>query len=175
MPARPVIRLSVDQFHRPKAVRLQRGTLSPEGYYHDSFDHETIIDQVLRPLGPGGNGRYLPGAFDYRTDSSSHAAPQSAPGGAILLFDGVFLLRPELRDAWDLSIYLHVADDVTLSRALVRDLELFGSPDVVEERYRQRYLPGQRLYRREARPAERADIIVDMTDPQEPVIARWPG
>jgi uridine kinase len=174
-PARPVIRLSVDQFHRPQSVRHQRGTLSPEGYYRDSFDHETIAQAVLHPLGPGGDGRYLTGAFDYGADRTVDAALVSAPAGAVLLFDGVFLLRPELRSAWDLSIYLHVEEGTTLSRALVRDRELFGSADVVEARYRQRYLPGQRLYRQEARPAQRADVLVDMTDPLTPVIMRWPG
>ncbi|MEV0643648.1 hypothetical protein AB0I28_00145 [Phytomonospora sp. NPDC050363] len=171
----PVIRLSVDRFHRPQDVRRRRGSLSPEGYYRDSFDNETIVGEVLRPLGPGGDGRYLPSAFDYRTDRAARPAHRAAPPGAVLLFDGVFLLRPELRDHWDVSVYLHVDEDVTLARARVRDLGLFGSVEAVEERYRKRYLPGQRLYREEARPTEQADILVDMADPQAPVIMRWPG
>lgn len=54
----------------------------------------------------------------------------------------------------------------------MRDLALFASAEAVEERYRRRYLPGQRLYRAEARPAERADVLVDMTDPLAPVVVR---
>jgi uridine kinase len=35
---REVIRAGIDAFHRPRADRYQRGSLSPEGTYHDSFD-----------------------------------------------------------------------------------------------------------------------------------------
>lgn len=33
---RSVIQASIDDFHNPKAVRQQRGTLSPEGYFYDT-------------------------------------------------------------------------------------------------------------------------------------------
>lgn len=170
---RPTIRLSIDGFHNPASVRGQRGSLSPEGFYYDSFDHGAVVEAVLRPLGPGGDGRYLPSTFDYQTDRATVVAAEQAPAGSVLLFDGVFLLRPELRAWWDASIYLHVDPEVALERARVRDLELFGSVEVVEERYRHRYLPGQRLYQHEAHPAERADIVLDMNDPLAPVIVRW--
>jgi uridine kinase len=160
--ARPVIRLSIDRFHRPEAYRRRRGSLSPEGYYHDSFDYDTVREKVLRPLGPGGDGRYLPGAFDYRTDSAAGDAVRQAAPGSILLFDGVFMLRPELRGCWDLSIYLHVDPEVSLRRALLRDLDLFGSAQEIEKRYLRRYLPGQALYRAEANPGEAADCVINM-------------
>ncbi|MEV6813086.1 uridylate kinase [Micromonospora sp. NPDC051296] len=170
---RPVIRLSIDRFHRPEAVRRRRGSLSPEGFYRDSFDHDVIVEAVLRPLGPGGDGRYLPGMFDYRADRATGEVTVQAPAAAILLFDGVFMLRPELRDFWDLSIYLHADPEVALARARVRDLEVFGSVEVIEERYRRRYLPGQELYRAEARPAEVATVVLDMNDPLRPTVVRW--
>ncbi|GIH14995.1 uridylate kinase [Rugosimonospora africana] len=171
--ARPVIRLSIDRFHNPRSVRLARGSLSPEGFYYDSFDHGRIIESVLRPLGPGRDGRYLPGAFDYRTDRPVVVGTEQAEAGAVLLFDGLFLLRPELRAFWDASVYLRVDPEVALSRARVRDVDMFGSVEVVEERYRHRYLPGQRLYQQVARPEERADIVLDMNDPLAPVVVRW--
>lgn len=169
----PVTRLSIDRFHNPEAIRRQRGPLSPEGLYLDSFDYATITDGVLRPWAPDGNGWYRPGTFDYRSDSVMSVSAQFAPAGAVLLFDGVFLLRPELRDFWDFSIYLHVDPEVTLARARVRDLAVFGSVEVIEERYRRRYLPGQQLYRADADPTQRADVVVDMNDPFAPEITRW--
>ncbi|WP_207786319.1 hypothetical protein [Micromonospora globispora] len=41
------------------------------------------------------------------------------------------------------------------------------------QRYRERYLPGQDLYRAEARPVERADIVLGMDDPLDPVVLHW--
>ena len=50
---RPVIRASIDGFHRPRAERYRRGADSPEGYYLDSFDYERVRAELLDPLGPG--------------------------------------------------------------------------------------------------------------------------
>ena len=67
---RHVIRISIDDFHRPRHERYQRGELSPEGYYYDSFDYLAIQKDVLKPLGPEGNRRYKRALFDFRSDKS---------------------------------------------------------------------------------------------------------
>jgi uridine kinase len=141
---RPTVRLSIDDFHRPSEERYARGPLSPEGYFHDCFDFAALRRAVL------------------------------APDGAVVVVDGVFLQTAELRDCWDLSVYLDVSPAETLRRALVRDVELFGSEAVIRERYEHRYLPGQLLYRTTVRPAEVADVVVDNDDPAAPVVRKWP-
>ena len=45
-------------------------------------------------------------------------AHQHVAERATLYFDGVFLLRPELVTGWDLRVYVHVPEEITLSRAL---------------------------------------------------------
>jgi uridine kinase len=167
-----VIRASIDGFHRPRSERYRRGPDSPRGYFEDSFDHGALRRELLEPLGPNGDHRYLCAVFDFRTDTAVVEPAHTASEDAILLFDGVFLLRPELRSAWDVSIFVAVPPEKTLRRALVRDLELFGSAEEVERRYRSRYLPGQQLYLDEARPLEHADVVVANDDPAEPR-CRW--
>jgi hypothetical protein len=61
---RPVIRTSIDGFHRPKAERYARGRTSPEGYYYDSRDLDAVTRLLLAPLGPGGDRRYRTASFD---------------------------------------------------------------------------------------------------------------
>ena len=161
---RPVIRASIDGFHNPAAVRRRRGDSSPDGYYRDSFDYEALMRELLAPLGPGGDCRYRPVVFDFRTDSVIEADAETASPDAILLFDGVFLLRPELRGYWDFSVFVRVAFDVTVARAESRDGYLFGSAADVRARYESRYVPGQRLYLSEADPESHADIVVDNDD-----------
>jgi uridine kinase len=95
------------------------------------------------------------------------------PRRAVLLVDGVFLLRPALRHRWDLAVYLHVLPEETVRRARVRDAAEMGGVEEVERRYAARYLPGQALYRAEARPLAVADVIVDNTDPAAPEVVRW--
>jgi uridine kinase len=55
-----------------------------------------------------------------------------------------------------------------LRRAMKRDLPLFGSPEVIQARYLQRYFPGQQLYLEAVHPEQRADIVVENNDPANP-------
>jgi uridine kinase len=168
---RPVIRASVDGFHRPRSERYQRGAESPEGYYLDAFDYPALCGALLLPLGPLGSRRYVRAVFDVHADCSLSLPEEEAPANAILVLDGVFLLRPELMALWDYRIWVEVPFDVALARARQRDVGLFGSAVAVEERYRSRYIPGQRLYLDTVHPRERADVIVDNTNPAQPVLS----
>ncbi|SBW29179.1 uridine kinase [Candidatus Protofrankia californiensis] len=172
---RPVVRVSIDGFHHPEAVRRRRGPLSPEGYFFDSFDYAALRRLVIDPLGPGGDRRFRSAAFDHRSDIARAVPEQTAARNAVLLLDGVFLLREELRTCWEISVFVQVSPAESLRRALDRDVALFGSTDAVRERYERRYLPGQELYRALAAPMDTADVVMDNADPDLPVILRWPG
>lgn len=165
-----VIRASIDGFHRPKKDRYRRGEFSPEGYYNDSFDIEAIKRFLLLPLGPDGTKEYRTEVFDFRKDSPIFLPPAYVPENAVLIFDGVFLLRTELRDFWDLRIFVHIDFSVALQRALDRDIPLFGSRKSIIHRYETRYIPGQRIYLRQAKPQSIADIVIDNNDPINPQI-----
>jgi uridine kinase len=167
---RPIIRASLDGFHRPRGQRHQRGDVSAQGYYEDSFDYLALQEALLLPLGPGGNRRYRRAVFDVRTDAPLATSTETAPDDAILLFDGVFLFRPEIADLWDYAIFLKIVFEVGLQRALQRDANLFGSRAATERRHLQRYYPGQRLYLAQARPEQRAHAIVDNNNPHAPTL-----
>ena len=169
---RTVIRASIDGFHNPAHVRHARGDTSPEGYYRDSFDCRALVESLLSPLGPGGSRRYRTAVFDYRTDSEVRAPERVAAANAVLLFDGVFLLRPELDAYWDFTIFVEASFETTLARALRRDAATFGGVGEVRRRYERRYIPGQRLYFNECLPKERAKVLVDNNDPRNSFILR---
>jgi uridine kinase len=142
------LRASIDDFLRPRADRYRRGELSAEGYYRDAFDVDGFLAGCARP-------------FLARDDR------------AVLVVDGVFLLRPELAHLWTVSIYLRVSPRESLRRALTRDLALMGSADAVRRRYLARYLPGQAIYRAEADPESVADIVIDNESVEAPRVLRW--
>lgn len=163
------VRASVDGFHRPAAERRARGALSPEGYYADSFDLPGLA-HLLRRFASGA-ADVTTALFDHRADAPCVVTVE-APRQAALVVDGVFLLRPELRPHWDLCVYLHVADDVILARALRRDLGLFGDADTLRLHYAVRYLPAQARYRASHDPVGQAQLVVDTNDPVRPGILR---
>jgi uridine kinase len=167
---REVVRASIDGFHRPRAERYRRGEDSSEGYYEDSFDYAPLRRVLLDPLGPGGDRVYRLAIFDFRVDAARSVPAALASDNDVLIFDGVFLLRPELFDSWDLRMFVSASFDEILRRALERDAALFGSPAEVERRYRARYIPGQKLYFATVHPMERADLVIDNDDPARPVL-----
>lgn len=165
---RPVIRASIDRFHQPAALRYRRGRESPEGYYLDSFDLSTLTERLLRPLGPEGSRRFRRACFDHASDSPVEAPLETAAPDAILVFDGVFLHRPELRLHWDFSVFLQVDFRVSVPRAVRRDVST--PEEEVRRIYATRYVPGQRLYLDAEQPWERASVVVDHGDPERPRI-----
>lgn len=149
----PVLRASVDGFLRP---RSRRANLDAEGYYRSAFDLDALVRELLAP--------FAAGAQEVRTSVHDHVddvavdVRVAVPERAVLVLDGVYLLRPELRARWTLAVLLQVPPETTLARAAVRDRAYLG--DRLEQRYRERYLPAWDLHEREARPAQWAHIIV---------------
>jgi len=165
---REVIRASIEGFLLPRSQRYRRGEYSAEGCYHDSFDYDALRLVLLDPLGPGGDRRFQQAVYDKPTDTALSRPVTTAGADAVLLFDGVFLLRPQLIDRWDLRIFVSAAFEETLDRGRTRDEALYGSVTEVERRFRNRYIPSQQLYFATARPTDHADIIVHNDKPQQP-------
>jgi uridine kinase len=165
-----VIRASIDGFHHPRAFRYRRGRDSSEGYYEDSFDLPTLRRLLLNPLGLVGNHYVYTQSFDFRSDSPNLAAVTQVAPNAILLFDGVFLQRPQLAGCFDCVLFVQVSFETVLKRAMQRDAHLLGGPQAARERYLRRYIPAQQQYLRASSPAELADIIIQNDNPHNPII-----
>lgn len=159
-----VIRVSGDGFHHPRAVRYRRGRHSPEGFYLDSFDLEQLRGRLLDPLGPGGDRRYVRAIRDVASDTPIHSDVEVARDGQVLVLDGLFLHRPELVDAWDLSVFLAVDFASSVGRMAVRD----GSHPDPDHPTNRRYVEGQRRYLATVAPATLASFIVDNDDVASP-------
>jgi len=171
---RQIIRASVDSFHNPERIRRKRGGLSPEGFYYDSYNYDALEEVLLKPLGPGGDRRYRTAVFNLHLDQPVGTPVKKAAQDAVLLFDGIFLLRPRLMPFWDLTLYLDVDYAQTMARGVRRDSELYGSPDKAAQRYQERYVPGQKLYHQQANPLDKADILIDNNDLEAPELLRVP-
>lgn len=165
---RPVVRVSVDGFHHPRALRYRRGRDSPEGFWLDSYDYDRFRADVLDAFGHNGSRRYRPAAHDVATDTALTLDARVAEPSSVLVVDGIFLQRAELADAWDLSIFLDVPFTETARRMAVRD---GTSPDLTDPRTR-RYVSGQRLYFTACDPHRRADVLDDNTDFDSPRVLR---
>jgi uridine kinase len=165
---RKVITASLDGFHHPRQIRYRLGSLSPEGYYQDSFDYDALLSELLVPLGPGGNRRCRTRIHHLQNESPVRDKYIRVPADAILLMDGIFLYRPELIEIWDFRIFVHIDFDTSLQRAMQRDLPLIGSVEAVRQRYLERYIPAQRQYLESVSPQTLAHVVVDNHLPLNP-------
>ena len=179
---RVVVRSTTDSFHWPRAERYRRGPTSADGFYLDSFDLRTIVEDLLEPFAAGAE-RVRTAAFDEPSDRPADVFADAVPEEAVLIFDGLFLLRPELRGHWDLTVHL-VADHRREAawRSYLED-GLPADPAAREaevgrrlERARwPRYREGWQRYLDDCAPIDRADVVVDNDDLAAPVVTRSSG
>ncbi len=160
------VRTGIAGFSTPRAKRFARGRDSAEGLYRDSTDLDALREALLYPARIGLPFRTA--VFDPARDRPIAVNPLVVPLPAVLVFDGVFLHRKELRDEWDLTIWLDVPFAVALARRAARH---GGDPHPAAPANR-RIAEAQALYEKEARPLKQADLVIDYADPERPVIVR---
>ena len=173
---RPVIRSTTDSFHNERAVRRAKGAFSPVGFYEDSHNLRVLKQSLLDPLSWVPPAPYREAAFDEPSDSPVESPLEEARPGAILVFDGLFLQRPELASYWDFVIYLdgeRRVGDARIRGATER-CPPGGAGFLHLARWwalLERYVGGIRIYVEACEPQERADAVVDNNDFLHPTLA----
>lgn len=164
--SRDVVRASVDDFHHPREHRHGAGR-SGETVWERSFDYRTLRRELIDPWRRGAGTSYVARWHDLASDALVDEARLEVPAAAVLVVDGIFLQRPEVYDAWDLTVWLDVADAERVRRMAARD----GVPDDPAHPDQSRYLEAQRIYRDLCDPVGLADLVVDNADPERPVLS----
>lgn len=121
--------------------------LSPEECYERHVDWRALDTQVLRPLRRGEPGRYRP--YDWLAGKRLDWVDVRPEG--IALVDGVYSMRPELMDAYDLAVYVETPPQRRTARLAKRP----DNPTWVE-----RWRIGFDWYIDHVRVRERADVVV---------------
>jgi uridine kinase len=165
---RPVIHLTMDGYHHPRAHRYRQGRLSARGYYDDAFDLAAFARNVLVPLGPGGDRLYREQIIDLPSDQPRDEPPAEAPATAVLVVDGSFLQRPELAPHWDHVVFVRVDLATARARGTARDAEQLGGRDEAGRMYDTRYHAAARIYLAEVAPEQHATLIFDNSDLSRP-------
>lgn len=165
------IRISLDKYLNPQSVRYAQGRTSPRGFYEDSYDYLKFHDEVLEPLGREGSGRYRTAAYDLAAEAPVSSPWQVAPDDAVVLIDGLFLHRKEFatsrtQKVWDYSVWLDVPFEEAYRR--LHDREGFSADP--HDPANARYYEGQTLYVQECVPQEKADLVIENTEPHTSIV-----
>lgn len=158
-------RASINDFHHARERRRRLGEDSPKGFYEDSYDYRTFRRVLIDPFKMGGSAGFQLAAFDLRRDDTRESRWLTSGKDAVLIVDGVFLNREELRGIWNYSIYL----ETPWSTAFERLAAQFGVDPDPDAPSNARYRQGQELYLAEAFPRGVADAVVDNTNADEPL------
>ncbi len=153
---RPVLRVHANDFLRPRSVRLEHGEDDPDSGYERWVDHLALQREVLDPLGPDGDGWWLPDLWNPSTDRATRSPRRAAPPGSVVVVDGPFLLRWEIADAFDVTAHLQ-----TSAAAVERR---------VPEADRARVTGAWQRYLDETWPHDRADLVVRADHPERPAL-----
>ncbi|WP_146083143.1 MULTISPECIES: hypothetical protein [unclassified Rathayibacter] len=126
-------------FRRPRADRDDPAVPDEQRSYAAGYDYELLRRVLLDPFTLGGSTGFVLAGFDAVRDEARQARWRTAGRDAVLLVDGEFALRPELRGAWSTSIRLDTQEP-----------------------------PVDAAYRATTDPRRLAGILVDIRDPEQP-------
>ncbi|MGB0884988.1 MAG: hypothetical protein ACPGR5_01040 [Chitinophagales bacterium] len=155
--------VSIDGFHFNKKYRYKQGGNSAKGYYEDSYDEKMFVEKVLKSS-QSEIPSYIEASHDLETDNYLDLKPIEIENDSILITDGAYLFKPIYEKYWDLKIYIKTSFEVALQRGIARDKINLGGFDLTKEKYKNRYHKASKIYQKEIKPEQIANIIIDNSD-----------
>ncbi|MDQ2088233.1 hypothetical protein RBH29_17555 [Herbivorax sp. ANBcel31] len=161
--------IHIDDFHNPKSIRYY-GDDEVYNYFYKSFEYNRLISEILDPIKFEKKlfKKYM--ALNLETDKYDLERTYKVTSNTIVILEGVFILREEVRGFLDFSIFIYVPFEIVKERAIKRDVPKFG--EEILEKYDKKYIPTQKKYLEMFPPEILADIIIDNQDWNNPMIVK---
>ncbi|MGN0638360.1 MAG: AAA family ATPase [Huintestinicola sp.] len=149
--------LHIDDFIQPRAVRYSDKAEEWECYYNLQWRYDYLIDEIIKPIRSGEPFHKKIELYDKDNDCYI-LSDTDIPVGSVVIIEGIFLQREELRDLFDFMIYIDVPEETRLKRVLERD-GYIGDKEQIAAKYNSRYFPAERYYCEHCSPAENAQLV----------------
>ncbi len=150
--------LHIDDFIYPKHVRYDESKEEWYCYYNIQWRYDYLVREILLPIKNGSKIDKLVELYDKENDTYV-LEPICISRGSILLLEGIFLQRKELKSYLDFTIYIDAPQEVRLERVLLRD-KYIGESEDIRYKYSRRYFPAEEKYILEYSPIENADFVL---------------
>jgi uridine kinase len=131
----------MQDFRTPPDRRVSDGTAPGPDRYGDEFDVSSFRRVLVEPFRLAGSTGFVAAFWDEERDQPIEPKWLTAPEDAILVVDGAYLQRPDIRDIFSYTVWLQGGE----------------ASDAIAKRYLT-----------QAKPAERAHAIYDNADPAHP-------
>jgi phosphoglycolate phosphatase-like HAD superfamily hydrolase/uridine kinase len=162
-----VMVIHLDDFHHPRAYR-NSGPDPVENYWTRNFNYELLIRDLFIPIREKQEYSIKMTLLDLQSDKYEVQQQFSFDRDTIVLFEGVFLFREELADYLDYKLFIDIPFAESRRRADIRDVPIYGTGML--KRYEEKYWPAQRKYLDQYPPAQIADLVIDNTNWEYPVM-----
>jgi uridine kinase len=161
-----------DDFLHPRPIREKQGKWSYKGFYEDFFDFNKMYTEIIGPLYSGDeiDFEFSPILIRNEQDVIGEKRRYKINNQDIVIVEGLFLLRPELMRLFDFVIRLNIPNQEVIKRALSRDVGVFGNAEYVLRGYNLQSLPAQDYYIKLCQPNKKADIVIENSDINNPII-----
>ena len=137
-----------DDFYRPLSG-AQYSRLTPEEAYENYFDWRRLRDEAVMPLRGGKRPRYQ--RYDWSTDRLAEWIDIELR--EIVLVEGVFSTRPELRPLIDVAIFIETPREERLRRMLARPQDSTSWMDP--------WMASEDWYLQQIAPQRHADLVIE--------------
>lgn len=158
---RQVALIRLDPWHRPPEERFTQDREADAGqhFYDNAYRFEEFFSQLVEPL---RDQRSIDLEAEVRHLCAGKPRPRRYQFSDVdvVLVEGIFLLRRDLRERYDLSIWLECSLQTALTRALRRNQEGLDEERLVRD-YREVYFAAQRLHIARDDPKGAADLVLD--------------
>lgn len=152
--------LDLDDFLNPRTIR-HKNSNQIVGYFEDNFDYASLEERILDPARQSTQIECKLPVLELESDQIVER-PFQFVGPGVLIIEGVFLFRKELREKFDFRIWLEVDFEVAMNRVLDRPRDKrYGNMEAIRTRYETRFFPTQRFHLERDQPSRFADMIID--------------
>lgn len=150
--------LHIDDFIHPRAVRYNDNYAEWECYYNLQWRYDYLMNEIITPLKNSVDFKASIELYDKDNDTYI-LSETSVPVGNIVIIEGVFLQRQELKGVFDYMIYIDIPEEIRLDRVLERD-GYIGDKQQIKAKYDNRYFPAEHHYIEICSPSTSADYII---------------
>ncbi|WP_312667209.1 hypothetical protein [Tissierella praeacuta] len=154
----PVV-LHIDDFIYPRYIRYDEFKEEWYCYYNIQWRYDYLIKEILLPV---REGIEIDKQVElYEKENDLYILEQiKIPQCSILLIEGIFLQRKEIKEYFDYMVYVELPKDIRLSRVINRDTYIGDDKDI-KLKYERRYFPAEDKYIKDYCPAENADFVLE--------------
>ncbi|WP_326824759.1 uridine kinase family protein [Streptosporangium sp. NBC_01756] len=141
----------IDDLYRPSSSPERRPDHPWYGTVAGFFDWRRLQHQVVDPLRDGREAAYE--RYDWHTDSLAETL--TVPARGYVVIEGISVTREELREAYDLRVWVETPYEVRLARGIERDGE--SARDMWEKEW----MPADAEYAQATAPHKHAHLVLD--------------